>query len=337
VKEFVVPGTGGKADSTRRHPYEVGWREAASEVARRDVRGLAVECPQCGSAGFAFTKWVKKRPVKPLYVVHSNGNGHFASCLLERDQAALVREQVGVTRPDVLKTLKIGRPFVLFSGGKDSLCLLAYLANLARRINVQVTALHANTTAGFPEVETFVERVCRKLRVPLVTVRPEHDYFEIAKRWGIPGVRARWCCETLKVAPMRRYLASVDGTKVIYDGIRAAESYLRATYNPVWYHPAFKCISVSPILGWSDAKVEGYVKKRKLPRSPAVDLGTSAECWCGAYKCKADFEKLLDVHPEIFDKLIEVERAQKGRYTFLYKKGQRVRLSTIKRAKRDGK
>ena len=229
------------------------------------------------------------------------------------------------------KFLRLGDPYVLFSGGKDSLCLLHYLKGIADECGVSITTIHADTTAGFPEVETYVRKVCRVLKVQLHTVRPHRDFFETAKRWGIPGPKSRWCCETLKVAPIRRFLQNIDGPKVIFDGIRAAESSARSKYTPVWYHPSFKCLSVSPIFYWPDKKVLRHIEHAGLPRSPAEKLGMSAECWCGAYQGRADFEALLSIHPEIYQKLVEVEKAQRGKYTFVYEKGERVTLGAIRR------
>ena len=310
--------------------FDAAWTVMARRIVARNLRGLTLSCPRCGEPGALLSKWVPKTPIKPLYVVHSNGNGRLDACLLGKKQAAKARDSVRITYPDVRKTLTMGKPYVLFSGGKDSLCLLEYMRKLCANAGKELTALHVDTTAGFPEVEEYVQKTCEKLGVPLVVVRPMHDYFEIAKRWGIPGVKSRWCCETLKVAPIRRFLNGINGPKIVFDGIRAAESNIRATYVPVWYHPAFRCISVSPIFDWPDRKVEAYIEKHGLPRSPAAHLNTSAECWCGAYKCRADFEALLDIHPEIFDKLIEVEEAQRGKYTFIYENRERVRLSSLK-------
>jgi len=318
------------AEKHKRNGYDAAWADAAKEIAAKSLGGLQVRCPKCHRTGTLTSKWVRKTPVKPIYICHTNGNGYFKACKLGPQEAKAARAKVEISRDDVLKLLRMGKPFILFSGGKDSLCLLEYMRRLADHTNKELTALHVDTTAGFPEVEKYVEQVCDKLSVPLVTVRPQHEYFEIAKKWGIPGVRSRWCCETLKVAPLRRFLATVEGPKVIFDGIRAAESNIRATYIPVWYHPAFRCISVSPIFGWSDAKVKKYIDRHNLPRSPATNLNTSAECWCGAYKCRADFEALLGIHPDIFDKLVAVEKAQRGKYTFLYEKGERIPLSSLK-------
>lgn len=310
--------------------YDKRWYDAASLIARQKLPGLQVRCGHCGEMGTLMSKWVKGNQTKPFFVVHSLGSQETRVCPLSTEEAREARSLVRFTSKDVAKTLKLGSAFVLFSGGKDSLCLLKYMKRAAARVKAQLTAVHADTTAGFPEVEEYVRMVCRKLDVPLVTVRPERSFYDLAKKWGIPGVKSRWCCETLKVAPIRRYLSSFQGPKVVYDGIRAAESNVRGTYNPVWYHPSFRCLSVSPLFHWSDSRVDSYITRHRLPESPAFHLGTSAECWCGAYKRVCDFRALLDTHPEIFDKLVEVEKAQNGKYTFIYENGKQVPLASLK-------
>jgi len=322
-----------KIKKCKRNRYDVAWEGAAKLIATKNLGGLRVRCPKCHRGGTLTSKWIKGTPVKPLYICHTNGNGYFKACQLNQEEAKSARRKISITRDEVLKLLRLGKPYILFSGGKDSLSLLEYMRRLAPYANKKLTALHVNTTAGLPEVEDYVEQICKKLRVPLVTVHPNRDYFETAKKWGIPSARSRWCCETLKVAPLRRFLSTVEEPKVIFDGIRAAESNIRATYLPVWYHPAFKCISVSPIFGWSNAKVENYIERHNLPRSPIAHLNTSGECWCGAYMCRSDFELLQDIHPEIFDKLVKVEKAQKGKYTFLYEKGKQIPLTSLKKSR----
>jgi 3'-phosphoadenosine 5'-phosphosulfate sulfotransferase (PAPS reductase)/FAD synthetase len=312
--------------SSRRYSFNDEWAKAALLVATKNLRGLTVTCPACRRKGTAFSKWEKGLREKPLYVCHVNRKGELDACQLDSEQAACVRKKLSFFADDVLKLIRLGRPIVMFSGGKDSLCLVSRMSELARTAKRQLTAIHADTTAGFPEVESYVENVCKQLQVPLTVVRPHRDFFETAKSWGIPSPRSRWCCKTLKVAPMRRHLKGIEGPKVIFDGIRAAESVNRAKYTPVWYHPTFKCISVSPIFYWSDEQIMRYIERKTLPESPAIKFNTSAECWCGAYQGRDDFEALLGAHPEIFDKLLEVERAQKGKYTFLFENGKRIPL-----------
>ena len=324
-----------KNQAKRTNSYDTLWEKTVGVLVKKHLHGLEVNCPKCGKKGMLFSKWVKSTPIKPQYICHRNGNDHITLCQIDRDQRTALRKSARLFRADILKTLRLGKPYVLFSGGKDSLCLLHYISSLAKSIKKQIVALHADTTAGFREVEQYVQEVCTKLSIPLVTVRPPNDYFSLAKRWGIPGVKSRWCCKTLKVAPIRRYLAHVDGDVVVFDGIRAAESSIRATYLPIWYHPSFRCISVSPLFHWSDFQIQEYIKANGLPLSPAANLNTSAECWCGAYKTREDFEALLEVHPELFDQLVEVERAQAGKYTFLYESGERIPLYSIKPKSKD--
>lgn len=311
--------------------YNAQWEGVANVLVKNKFQGLGISCPKCGRRGMLLSKWIKGSPVKPLFVCHSNGKDNFQACPTSKEQAAFLRSSISFPTIDLIKALKLGDPYVLFSGGQDSLCLLHYIHSLAKSLNKQVRAIHADTTAGFREIEQYVQDVCDKLDISLITVRPPHDYFDLAKRWGIPGVKSRWCCKTLKVAPIRRYLSQISRDVVVLDGIRATESNLRSTYIPIWYHPTFRRICVSPLFYWSDDQIQEYIGANSLPLSPAVKLNTSAECWCGAYKSRKDFNDLLAIHPEIFDKLVEVEEAQQGKYTFLYEGGKRILLSSLKK------
>src|SRR4030042_237916 len=124
-----------------------------------------------------------------------------------------------------------------------------------------------------------------------------------------------------------RQLASltIKKPKVVFDGIRAVESNVRKQYIPIWYHPSFKCLSVSPIFYWSDEKVKTLINSNGLPKT-LLNSGSSTECWCGAYKTQTDFKKLYQLDRKMFRKLVKVEDENKNRYTFLYKDGKKIPL-----------
>jgi len=309
-----------------------GFTRSLDFIFNTNLKSLMIRCPLCGQKGLVMTKWIKGRKLKPLYVFHKdNGRAPRECCLRELDSEG-IRDNVEISRADLEKLLTKVNAYILFSGGVDSLCTLLYLLEISENNGRKLTALHIDTTAGFPEVTEYVRRICRTLGVPLEVVRPAGDYFEMAKRWGIPSFSARWCCKQLKVKPARDFLSKIPDPKIVVDGIRSSESTQRSTYLPAWYHPAFQCLSISPILRWSHREVRSYIDASGLPPNPAKELGCSAECWCGAYKTRGDFEKLLEVHPEIFDKLVEVERAQRGRFTFIYENGNQVPLESLKRS-----
>jgi len=314
-----------------RHLDEGSWLEGISFLLSMGLQDLQIRCPKCDRIGTPTSKWVKGPKVKPLYVFHKNGHNEVDTCLLDKNEAQQAREQVALEEEDIKALLRSADAYVLFSGGVDSLCALDYLARIGSDIGREMTAIHVDTTVGFPEVTTYVTTVCKKLEITLKIVRPETDYFTLAKEWGIPGINCRWCCRELKIRPIMDFLAKMDNPKMVFDGIRAAESPIRAKYLPVWFHPSFDCLSVSPIFYWSDEDVHSYIKKRKLPPSPFLELGTSGECWCGAYKSRADFMELYRLHPEIYRKLMEVEESNKHGFTYVYEKGKRISLKDLAR------
>jgi 3'-phosphoadenosine 5'-phosphosulfate sulfotransferase (PAPS reductase)/FAD synthetase len=293
------------------------------------LQGLKVRCPKCGDWGTVVTHWIKGPTLKPLYILHIKWGKVRKVCELEQEKANIVRTQVTIKESDIKHLLENKKSFVLFSGGKDSLATLYYLKNFVFESNGNLIALYVDTTAGLPENTKYVKKVCRYLKVKLKIVRPEKDYFTLVKEWGIPSFKYRWCCRELKIKPIAKYLERIKEPKVVFDGIRAAESYIRKQYIPIWYHPSFKCLSVSPIFYWSNEDVDSFIKNNGIPKTFLHSLGTSTECWCGAYKTKSDFLKLYNLDKDMFYKLVEAEKKNKSGYTFIYENGKRITLLEI--------
>jgi len=312
------------------------WEGTAAFLLGLGLEGPLADCPACGRQGLPLTKWVKGPKVKPISVCHPNGGGRFNVCELDAVQAKSLRTRVGLSRADVERIMTYASPYVLFSGGKDSLVTLSYMKQIADSVGRSMVALHVDTTVGFPEVEEYVADTCRQFGVVLEIVRPQTDYFSMARNWGIPAFNSRWCCRELKIKPISDYLKQVPGRNVVFDGIRAAESAVRAKYMPYWFHPGFECLSVSPIFDWSDEDVLSYIQRQGLPAGSHLGLGTSAECWCGAYKTRSDFEALCHLNPELFEKLAQVEESNRNGFTFIYENGQRISLKSIRNAQLSG-
>jgi len=312
-----------------RIPVDDWHEEMYGLVKSFGIRSLRATCPRCRRPGVAVSRWVKSVPVKPLHVMHGRNGRVSRVCLLSEGQAPKVREKIDISKADVRKLLTRAKAYLLFSGGMDSLCTLRYLREVSNGTELDLTAIYADTTGGFPEVTRYVRKTCADLGVPLEVVRPKTDYFKLVRKKGIPTFKSRWCCEELKIGPIKKLLSRVPGRKVVFDGIRAAESRVRRNYIPIWRHPGFECLSVSPIFRWSHEKVQKYVGDWDVPECPGKKLGCSAECWCGAYKRKPDFLKLLQVHPDIYEKLAQVEDDNQKGFTFIYEKGKRISLREL--------
>src|SRR5437899_3655029 len=60
------------------------------------------------------------------------------------------------------------RPALLFSGGKDSICMLALAEKAFRPANIPFPVMHVDTGHNFPEVLDFRDRRVAELGVRLV-------------------------------------------------------------------------------------------------------------------------------------------------------------------------
>jgi len=305
------------------------WKAIEEAFARVDLKSLKVNCPQCKKAGLVVTRWIKGPALKPIYILHIKWRKVRKVCELTEEQSQNVRSKVSIFESDIKKLVESRKTFILFSGGKDSLATLVYLRDIAKQVSGNLTAIYVDTTAGLPMNTKYVKKVCRYLGVNLKVVRPKVDYFTLAKEWGIPSFGYRWCCRELKIKPIEEYLDKIKEPKVVFDGIRSAESNIRKQYIPIWYHPTFKCLSVSPIFYWSNEQVISFINSNGIPKTFLHSLGSSTECWCGAYKTKSDFEKLYELDKDMFFKLVKLEKGNKSGYTFIYENGQRIPLLDI--------
>jgi len=307
------------------------WRPIGEALGGLSLKSLKVRCPVCQETGLAVTRWVKGPTLKPVYILHIKRNEVTKVCEPDGKQSATVRRKVAMLRGDIKRLLQSGKSFVLFSGGKDSLATLLYLKRIAEEVERDLTALYVDTTAGLPENTEYVRQICHHLLVKLEIVTPKVDYFTLVKKWGIPSFGYRWCCRELKIKPVKEYLDTVMEPKVVFDGIRAAESNVRKHYIPIWYHPSFRCLSVSPIFYWSDNRVNSLINSNGIPKTLLHSLPSSTECWCGAYKTETDFRKLYELNVDFFYKLVEVEEQNQSGYSFIYKNGCKKPLREIAR------
>jgi len=229
--------------------------------------------------------------------------------------------------------IKNRQPFVLFSGGKDSLSALVYVKKIAERAGKEVVAIHADTTVGLPCNIKYVKKICRLLKVKLVVVRPKIDYFTLAERWGLPRFQARWCCHALKIGPVNDYLKNQQQNKIVFDGIRAEESKKRMEMEFIEYNKKLGYLTCHPLLYWTSEDVKMYLEKSGMPINPAYKQGfkRASECWCGVFKAPSEFELLLTYYPTMFNRLLELEAKQKSNFAYIYSHGKKIYLRDIKK------
>ena len=307
------------------------WKPIEDALNGVNLKGIKCVCPKCNEIGIATTRWVKGPILKPVYILHIKWNKVRKVCQLNQEEADQIRGNIPVKEGDIKSLLQSKKGYVLFSGGRDSLATLIYLSEIDKKTKKKLTAIYVNTTAGLPENTRYVRKVCKYLKIKLEVVKPKVDYFTLAREWGIPSFKYRWCCRELKIKPIEEYFKKIKEPKVVFDGIRAAESNARRKYIPLWYHPSFKCLSVSPIFYWSGEQVTSIINSNGIPKTLLHSLPSSTECWCGAYKTETDFERLYEINKDMFHKLLKLEEQNKNGYTFIYKNAEKIPLKKLER------
>lgn len=140
--------------------------------------------------------------------------------------------------------------------------------------------------------------------------------------------KARWCCFALKIEPIKEFLKQFPN-RLVFDGIRREESKKRSKYPLTYNHRHFGLV-IHPIIDWTAKQVEEYLKAKGLPINPVYEYGVGSwECWCGVYKRRVEFERLKEVCPELFAKLLELEREFRSGFAYAFSRGKPLYLREI--------
>lgn len=205
-----------------------------------------------------------------------------------------------------MKTLHV----ISVSGGKDSTALYLWgLNNLDsfRAVFADTGNEHPVTLnyvrnlpdlAGGPAVEwvkaDFEDYLWNKGQIP--SGNPFLDMCVAKKR--APSARAQFCTENLKMAPIRKWLASARkgyDKVIMYTGIRKGESLRRSRYQEWEYLPYYDCETRRPLLEWSETDIFDYMASFGVEPNPLYKEGfTRVGCFPCIHARKSELARLPD-------------------------------------------
>jgi len=183
---------------------------------------------------------------------------------MEREALAYIQEAA--------KTYPKRRPFVSFSGGKDS----TVVAFLARQALGAIPLFFGDTTLEYEDTTRYIYEFAREYEFPLESRASQNDFFEMSERLGPPSRIMRWCCTVFKAYPINLFWNSLEECVLVFDGMRRAESRSRSTYPREFRSKKYvRQLAARPILYWSTLATWLYVYYRELPLNPVYRRGHS--------------------------------------------------------------
>lgn len=224
------------------------------------------------------------------------------------------------------------------SGGKDSSATALWLIHDSGVPRESIRFTFCDTGNEHKFTYEHVELLSRRFQewgcAPVITLKPERDFMELAKwKRRFPTRKARFCTQHLKVIPTREDVTALirSGHEVVvHSGVRAGEGPDRAKLIERGFDDMFGCVVNRPLLRWSLEEVFAYHLKHSVPLNPLYGYGAKR---VGCFPCinsrKSEI-RLISIHfPERIDQIREQERSIGAISTFFARKTVPARFRSL--------
>ena len=230
-----------------------------------------------------------------------------------------------------IKQYSLEKLYVLFSGGKDSVCVLHFIAtNFPDKF---AGAVFTNTGLGSQETRKFVIDYCKKMGWKLYLTYPqENERFQkimLKNGFATPGSHRIWM-GYLKYHAwyyFSKWRKKENEKMAFISGVRKKESRQRAKIKGYARKPVdvnATMIFVKPFLYKSGVELWDYFIENKLKKTPVYDwLNRSGECYCGAFTQPGDLKVMQKYDPLAFDTIKYYEKLIKKNGTDVARKNSK--------------
>jgi 3'-phosphoadenosine 5'-phosphosulfate sulfotransferase (PAPS reductase)/FAD synthetase len=209
------------------------------------------------------------------------------------------------------------KKIVMFSGGKDSACLVHKMISEGEDIEV----VFCDTGWELPETITYIKQFRSLYLKNKLTVLKSKIYkgmidMIISKKY-IPTVYHRFCTEALKIKPLQEYIKNIGEEVHMYNGVRKEESLSRRNIVEYMYDTNMSCWLHRPLAEWTSKQVMNYLVDNKVIINPLYKMGFK-RVGCGpCILCSLpELAVLSRVHPERIDEIDKVEKILNQTYFF---------------------
>lgn len=218
--------------------------------------------------------------------------------------------------------------FLAFSGGKDS----QVLYRLAQLAEVKFTPYYSVTGIDAPANIYFI----RDNYPDTIFLHAKENFFEMVKKWGMPTMLKRYCCERLK--------ERMGAGNAVITGVRAEESRKRASYGAIEIFSRrrehvgkdrrrtieqlerneHQCIKgrdklmMRPILAWTEAEVWEFIRSENLPVNPCYERHGRVGCMFCPFATRRSMMQYASQYPGFYELLLRCLRVYWERSTEHY-------------------
>lgn len=217
---------------------------------------------------------------------------------------------------EAIKEYDIEKIYVLFSGGKDSVCVVDFIAkNYPKQF---AGAVFTNVGLGAIETRKFVINYCKekgwKLWLTWADDRKRFINILLEHGWASKGSHRIWM-GYLKFHTwyyFLKYRKQLGEKACFVSGVRKKESMQRNkikkyTRKPVDVNASM--IFIKPFLYKNGEQLWNYFIDNELKKTPVYEwLNRSGECYCGAYTEEWDLKMLQTHDPLAFETIQYYEK-----------------------------
>ena len=206
--------------------------------------------------------------------------------------------------------------YVLFSGGKDSVCIADFISknypDNFKGVVFTNTGISSNIT------RKFVIDYCKKMKWPLHMTWAKKSYYEIVLEHGFPNPKShKVIMGYLKFQSWYYFMKDKKNDSAFISGVRKKESWARNkirfyTKTPIDINATLTFCK--PFLYKNGTQLSEYFIKNGLKKSPAYDyFDKSGECWCGCFYNEWEL-KMIEKYDSLLFETIQWLESQVKKY-----------------------
>lgn len=194
---------------------------------------------------------------------------------------------------------------VMFSGGKDSMALVADLLDNGIKKD-KITLVFNLTPLDYPDLKEFVIEYAKNNNLNIDIIgeeKTESEKQEMFERNGFPLPYMSWCTGTWKVQPLNKYIKEKCSDKndfILCQGWRREESEFRASSKDRVIHGVHGIRMARPILDYTESQVYDIIKKHKWQLHRAYKYYKRLGCIYCFSKTREEWDLMRENDPETF-------------------------------------